>query len=153
MKHKTFLPDSKLRPYIQYYWTVNDERGDDHLQLSMADGFTCIRFFRGDEQSFVRNINNNTASTDVDLKSVITSSKSIQPVSSGILGPRIDSYALIAHGRIETVGVKFTMLGAQRLFGNALCSLSDRFTTLSTNYGFINRVIQQYGAKKKKSLD
>lgn len=130
MKHKTFLPDNKLRPYIQYYWTVNDD-GGNHLQLSMADGFTCIRFFRGGKQSFVRNISIDTSSINNTEWKFNVKNNDIQTVSSGILGPRIASYALISHNKIETIGVKFTMLGAQRIFGEKLGSLSNKFTNLS----------------------
>ncbi len=109
MKHKTFLPNNKLRPYIQYYWTVNDD-GHEHLQLSMADGFTCIRFFRGGEQSFARNIDINTTNTNANWK-VDTRTKDIQTVSSGILGPRIDSYVGLSHSIISPDMTKLYVCG------------------------------------------
>ena len=119
MKHITIFPENKLRSYIQYYWIAKDNSGE-HLQISMADGFTCIRFFRGGEQTFLPEIN--TAGINKD--------KSIS-AKSGILGPRISCYGLMTHNKIETIGVKFTMLGAKQIFGENICYLSDKFTTLS----------------------
>lgn len=129
MKHRTILPDNKLRPFIQYYWIVKDD-SEEHLQLSMADGFTCIRFFRGGEQSFIQNIGVAPTSTNAEWE-ITVKNNDMQTVSSGILGPRISSYALVAHKKIETIGVKFTMLGAQRMFGEKLGYLSDKYTNLS----------------------